>query len=625
MKRVIICESPSKKKTLSKIVQQIFPGDKIQVVASFGHIRDLPRKKLGVDVDAGFRPQYEIPAEKKKVVATIRKAVSDADVVYLAADPDREGEAIAWHVVQVVKPKCQVQRVTFNAITESAVQAGFDAAGEIDMHLVRAQEARRIVDRLVGYKVSPVLWDNIDGKGLSAGRVQSVALRLVVERQRAIDDFTAREYYSIWGRFRAAGGEFDTKLIKYQDKKWDNTMFPDAESAQAIVDIYSSVPFELTDLEQKPRNKRPPSPFITSTLQQAASSHLGFSPMETMILAQMLYEGSAITYMRTDSVAVSPEGAAAAKSVIVHAFGDEYLPETPNKFRSKGGAQAAHECIRPTDCAVHDIVIQLGQHKGITKLAQLYVLIWQRFIASQMADAQYHETVATVSGGGEAFGVAVFQAKGRVLEFDGFLKVYTYGEDADNDKDDDETVQSDLPPLIPGENLETEKLKAKQHFTKPPARFSEASLVKTLESNGVGRPSTFASTLATIKARGYVKIAKKKMLATEIGFTVNDFLVAHFPVLFEPNFTARMEDELDKIAAGEQSSGTFLAAFWSVMVPLLATISKTKTPKKSAEETGESCPLCGKSLVLRKGRNVVFVGCSGFPECRYTKSYEAAK
>jgi DNA topoisomerase I len=615
MKRVILVESPAKRRKLTQLLKQIFPGDKIQVVASFGHIRDLPRKKLGVDVDAGFRPQYEISAEKKKVVATIRKAVSDADVVYLAADPDREGESIAWHIVQVVKPKCTVQRVTFNAITESAVRTGFDNLGKVDINLVRAQEARRIVDRLVGYKVSPVLWDNIDGKGLSAGRVQSVALRLVVERQRIIEDFVAREYYSIWGIFRAGGGEFDAKLIKYQDKKWDNMMFPDAESALAVVDGYSSETFSLTNLEQKPWHKRPPAPFTTSTLQQAASSHLGFSPEITMQLAQILYENGTITYMRTDSVAVSPEGTMAAKTVIIDAFGDEYLPEMPYKFRSKCGAQAAHECIRPTDCTIQDVDRKVAEHNNAVKLAQLYKLIWQRFIASQMADARYHETVVTVSSDG-----AVFQTKGRVLEFDGFLNVYTYGNDTD-DKDDDETIQSNLPPLIPGETLETEKLDAKQHFTKPPARFSEASLVKTLESNGVGRPSTFAATLATIKARGYVKITKKKMLATDIGCTVNDFLVAHFPVIFEPTFTAQMEIELDKIAAGNLASSTFLSGFWSVLVPLLATVSKTKPPKKSAQETGESCPKCNKTLVLRQGQNGVFVGCSGYPECRYTRNY----
>jgi DNA topoisomerase I len=621
MKRVIICESPSKRKTLSKLVQQIFPGDQIQVVASFGHIRDLPRKKLGIDVDAGFRPQYEISAEKKKIVATIRKAVSDADVVYLAADPDREGEAIAWHVVQVVKPKCQVQRVTFNAITESAVRAGFDNLGEVDINLVRAQEARRIVDRLVGYKVSPVLWDNIDGKGLSAGRVQSVALRLVVERQQSIEDFTIREYYSIWGRFCAAGGEFDAKLVEWQGQKWNNAMFPNADSAQSVVDIYTSETFSLANLEQKPKHKRSPAPFTTSTLQQAASTHLGLSPEETMILAQILYEEGAVTYTRTDSVAVSPEGAEAAKTMIVDTFGDEYLPEKPRKFRSKGGSQEAHECVRPTNCAVRNIAEQIVKRDDAEKLVKLYALIWLRFIASQMADARYSETVATVSGGGEAFGMAVFQAKERVLEFDGFIKVYTYGDDADDDKtDDDETVQSDLPPLIPGELLETRRIETRQNFTKPPARFSEASLVKTLESNGVGRPSTFAATLTTIKARGYVKIAKKKMMATDIGCTVNDFLIQHFPVLFEPNFTARMEDELDKIAAGQQSPGTFLAAFWSVMVPLLATVGKIKSPKKSVEETGETCPKCNKPLVLRQGRNGAFVGCSGFPECRYTKN-----
>jgi DNA topoisomerase I len=619
MKRVILVESPSKRRKLTQLLKQIFPGDKIQVVASFGHIRDLPRKKLGVDVDAGFRPQYEISTEKKKVVATIRKAVSDADVVYLAADPDREGEAIAWHVVQVVKLKCTVQRVTFNAITESAVRAGFDNLGNVDINLVRAQEARRIVDRLVGYKVSPVLWDNIDGKGLSAGRVQSVALRLVVERQRAIDDFTAREYYSIWGRFCAGGCEFTAKLIKYQDIKWDNMMFPDANSAQTVVDAYSGEIFSLANLEQMPWHKRPPAPFTTSTLQQAASSHLEFSPEQTMKLAQTLYESGLLTYMRTDSVAVSPEGAEAAKDVIVDAFGDEYLPEKPRKFRSKGGAQEAHECIRPTDCTIQDVDEKIAEHHNVVKLTQLYKLIWQRFIASQMADARYRETVATVSSDG-----TVFQTKGCVLEFDGFLKIYTYGEDTD-ETDDEDTVQSDLPPLIPGELLETRRIEARQHFTKPPARFSEASLVKTLESNGVGRPSTFAATLATIKARGYVKIAKKKMMATEIGCTVNDFLVQHFPVLFEPNFTAQMETELDKIAAGNLASSTFLTGFWSVLLPLLATVSKTKSPKKSAEETGEVCPKCSKMLVLRQGKNGQFVGCSGFPKCRYTQDYKSTK
>jgi DNA topoisomerase I len=623
MKRVIICESPAKKKKLTTIARQIFPGDTIQVVASFGHIRDLPRKQLGVDVKNGFRPQYEISVEKKKAVSTIRKAVKDADVVYLAADPDREGEAIAWHVRQVVKPKCTVRRVTFNAFTPSAVKAGFDAAGEIDMRLVQAQEARRIVDRLVGYKVSPVLWDNIDGKGLSAGRVQSVALRLVVERHRTIAGFTSRDYYSIWGQFSAQGGEFAAKLVEYQGRKWDNTMFPDAISAQAIVDAYADVPFTLTNLEQKPRHKRPPAPFTTSTLQQAASSHLGFAPDTTMKLAQALYENGMVTYMRTDSVAVSSEGADAARTVITDAFGDEYLPYQPRKYKAKSDAQEAHECIRPTDCPVRNISEQVVGHNDAEKLAKLYALIWLRFIASQMADARYHETIATVSGGGEAFGLAVFQAKGRVLEFDGFLKVYTYGDDTEDESSDGDDAQADgnLPPLIPGETLETQNLETRKHVTKPPARFSEASLVKTLESNGVGRPSTFAATLATIKARGYVKIAKKKMVATDIGCAVNDFLVQHFPVLFEPNFTARMEAELDKIAAGQQSPGTFLTAFWSVLMPLLATADGNKRQKPPPQEIGDTCPQCGNSLVIRNGKNGAFVGCSGFPNCRYTKDH----
>ncbi len=640
---LVIVESPGKIKKLKAIL-----GADYEIIASMGHVVDLPPKSFGINLTT-MQPDYVVL--KGDVAKRIRsEAKKDYKTVYLASDPDREGEAISYHIATLVKranSQAVMQRVTFDAITPSAVKAAFDQPRALDNRLVAAQETRRLLDRMVGFPASRFLWQFVHGKGLSAGRVQSVALRLVVERDHAIATFVPEEYWTITGLFKAADGEFTAKLTKWQGKKPALKTQTDAE---AVLTALKGIPFQIKDVTPKQRQQKPPIPFITSSLQQAASSHLKLSPDTTMKLAQQLYENGHITYMRTDSPAVSPEGQAMAKATIQQLYGENYLGNT--RYTAKGNAQEAHECIRPTDTNVSPDALRLTLGKEGARTAALYELIYKRFLASQMANAIFNEVLVSVIGG-----AALFSAKGSQLAFDGFLRVYGYTEEQDVVKradDEEETATNKrLPRLKANEPVQPLKLTPQQHFTKPPAPYTEALLIKALEQNGVGRPSTYAQTVATIKQRGYVDVMSRKLVATALGKEVHQVLSTKLPGLFETAFTAGMENTLDEIAAGKQNGRDYLRGFWTQVSPLFgetvitatlaqatpsrggnegsATTSKrdrrTKSPRKAAATASTpvsseygACPTCGKALVKRKGPRGEFLGCVGFPKCRFTRA-----
>jgi DNA topoisomerase-1 len=645
---LVIVESPGKIKKLKAIL-----GTEYEIIASMGHVVDLPPKSFGIDL-ATMQPDYVVL--KGDVAKRIRaEAKKPYKTVYLASDPDREGEAISYHVANLVRranPKAVMQRVTFDAITPSAVKAAFDHPRALDNRLVAAQETRRLLDRMVGFPASRFLWQFVQGKGLSAGRVQSVALRLVVERDYAIAMFIPEEYWTITGLFKAENGEFTAKLTQWQGKKPVLKNWADAE---AVLTALKGVLFHIKDVIPKQRQKKPPVPFITSSLQQAASSHLKLSPDTTMKLAQQLYENGHITYMRTDSPAVSPEGQAMAKVTIRQLYGENYLGNT--RYAAKGNAQEAHECIRPTDTSVspQGLRAMLGTENG--REAALYELIYKRFLASQMANAIFNEVHVSVIGG-----AAIFSAKGSQLAFDGFLRAYGYEEEkevvkrADEEDEEETPTNKQLPPLKAGEPAQPLKLTPEQHFTKPPAPYTEALLIKALEQHGVGRPSTYAQMVATIKQRGYVTIQSRKLAATPLGQEVHQVLSTKLPGLFEMAFTAQMETSLDEIAAGKQNGRDYLQAFWTQVSPLFGerVITATLAQAASAPSANEGnaptrkrnrrsrsrqsphkatspasppvssefgvCAKCGKVLIKRKGPRGEFLGCSGFPKCRFTRS-----
>lgn len=630
---LVIVESPGKIKKLKAIL-----GKDYEIIASMGHVVDLPPKSFGINLTT-MQPDYVVL--KKDVAKRIREhATQPYKTVYLASDPDREGEAISYHVASLVKrsnPQVVMQRVTFDAITPSAVKAAFDHPRALDNRLVAAQETRRLLDRLVGFPASRFLWQFVKGKGLSAGRVQSAALRLVVERDHAIATFVPEEYWTITALFKAASGEFTARLTQWQGKKPNLKNQADAE---AVLSALKGIPFQIRDVTPKQRQKKPPMPFITSSLQQTASSHLRLSPDTTMKLAQQLYEDGHITYMRTDSPAVSPEGEAMAKSKIRQLYGEKYIGSI--RYAAKGNAQEAHECIRPTDTEVSPQTLREKLGKSDERAALLYELIYKRFLASQMANAVFDEVHVNVVGG-----AAIFSAKGSRLAFDGFLRVYGYDEEkevvrrADEEEEDDTITNKQLPRLQGGESVQTLKLTPQQHFTKPLAPYTEALLIKALEQHGVGRPSTYSQTVATIKKRGYVANQNRKLAATELGREVHQVLATKLPGLFELSFTAQMETSLDEIAVGKQNGRDYLQAFWSQVSPLFgeqvitATLEKIQTSTPARKRTGARkqsgpktpvtteygvCPQCGKALVKRKGSRGEFLGCSGFPKCRFTKN-----
>lgn len=602
-KKVIIVESPAKTKTLKSFLK-----DGWKVTASMGHIRDLPERSLGVDIANGFRPQFVIIPKKKSVVKRLREEVKDAEEVYLASDPDREGEAIAWHLSQVLKLKNPL-RVEFNEITKTAVLEGLRRPRSIDMNRVYSQHARRILDRIVGYKISPLLWEKLGFKTLSAGRVQSVALRLVCEREREIQAFVPEEYWTITARLTSQREyfPFDALLLSRNGEKIG---IRNEEEANAILRALEGAEYKVIKIKKQERRRNPPPPFITSTLQQEASNRLGFTPARTMRIAQQLYEGieidegtvGLITYMRTDSVRIAESALEEAREFLRQTYGEEFLPPAPRRFKVKEGAQDAHEAIRPT--SVFRTPERLAPYLNPDQL-KLYTLIWRRFLASQMKEAVMDHTSVDIEA--KDF---LFRATGSVVKFPGFLVIY-----------EEKREEIVLPPLEEGEILELIELIPSQHFTQPPPRYSEASLVKALEQKGIGRPSTYAVVIQTLLDRYYVVRENKQLVPTEMGFRVNDLLVENFPEIVDVSFTARMEEELDDIERGILRWDFVLDKFYSAFSQTLESAFKTiKKQGRKDEPLEEKCPLCGAQLVLKYGRYGQFVSCSAFPNCRYKRS-----
>src|SRR5919199_723397 len=633
-KNLVIVESPAKAKTINKYL-----GQDYRVMASIGHIKDLPSKGLGVDVEHDFEPTYEvIPDAKKrnnrKIVSELKSAAREAEAIYLAADPDREGEAICQHLAEEIVPKRPAKpafRVMFNEITKRAVQDAFKEPKQIDANLVDAQQARRVLDRLVGYKVSPLLCRTIGGR-LSAGRVQSVALRMVVEREREIEAFVKTEYWTIIASLAAKlPPAFDARLLKIgeqtvktgnfdQDIKKNEILIGDEAKAKEIVAEAEKQSYTVAEVSTKERKRNPVPPFITSKLQQEASRKLGFAVKKTMMLAQRLYEGvelgaegsvGLITYMRTDSTRVSDAALAEARDFINAQYGAGYLPEKAVHYRSKKDAQDAHEAIRPTDVARTPDAV--ARYLGKDEL-KLYRLIWQRFVASQMNPAVYDQTTIDIEAGR-----LLFRATGSVLKFDGFLKVYEEGRD-EKAEEDDEAARK-LPLVAKGEGLKLNAVTPEQHFTEPPPRYTEATLVKALEEKGIGRPSTYAAIMTTIQDREYVERVESRFHPTALGMTVNDLLVeGGFDDLFNETYTARMEEELDEIEEGKLAWTAAIGEFYEKFArDLKAFETYVKGRKQQAIPTDETCENCGSPMVIKLGRFGQFLACSNYPECRTTR------
>ncbi|NCB21849.1 MAG: type I DNA topoisomerase [Deltaproteobacteria bacterium] len=606
-KQLIIVESPAKVKTIKK-----FLGPQYMVQASVGHVRDLPSSSLGVDEANDFAPHYEVIDNKKNVVSELRAAASKADTVYLAPDPDREGEAIAWHVAELIRDKAKdIKRIQFNEITAKAVKEALANPRELNGHLFDAQQARRVLDRLVGYKISPLLWKSIK-RGISAGRVQSVALRLIVEREEAREVFKPEEYWLFKALLSAdVPPPFKAELAKVGGKK---AVVSNAAQAQDIEDAMAGKPFVVESVEEKERERAPQPPFITSTLQQAANQRLSYTAKRTMNIAQRLYEGvelgdrgltALITYMRTDSTRIADEARDAAKAFIEGSFGKEYLPKRARVYKAKGGAQDAHEAIRPVD--VNITPDEVKSHLPPEQY-NLYRLIWARFVASQMAGARFHDTTATIS-----CAHTQWKAKGERLLFAGFLAAMPRGK---------EESDAELPPLTAGQTLSLEKLDKEQKFTQPPARFSEASLVRELEELGIGRPSTYAAIISTLQDREYVSLKERHFVPTDLGRVVCTQLVEHFGKLMDVSFTAQMEENLDKVAEGHEQWVELLRRFSEDFNPTLAAASKNMKSLKGGMPANLPCPECGKDLLIKFGKAGAFLACSGYPECRYTSNFE---
>ena len=612
-KSLVIVESPAKARTINRYL-----GKDFRVEASMGHVRDLPKKQLGVDLKNRFQPTYELIPGKEKIVRALRSAARGVDSVYIATDPDREGEAIGWHLSEALsesEEKHKFFRVLFNEITQKAIRQAFDRPGEIDSRLVDAQQARRILDRLVGYKISPLLWQKVR-RGTSAGRVQTAAVRLVVEREREIQAFESKEYWTLTANLSASQPpSFDARLQKFERKKIEVT---NEKQAQEIVRGLDGSSFTVENVTTKEKKRNPVPPFITSKLQQEAARKLRFTVKKTMAVAQRLYEGielgqegsiGLITYMRTDSLRVSNDALTEVRTYIAQSYGNQYLPAKAKYYRSRKDAQDAHEAIRPTSAARRPEEIRRFLSSDEFKL---YKLIWQRFVASQMQAALLDQTVVEI-----AAGPYLFRASGAVLKFDGFLKVYEEGRD---DKAEEEEPATSLPPLTQGEALQLNKLLPEQHFTQPPPRFTEATLVKVLEEKGIGRPSTYAAILTTIQDREYAVKKEGRFRPTDLGLVVNDLLVASFADLFDIQYTARMEKELDDIEQGKVPWIKSLQDFYGKFATDLDQArNQMKDIKKTEEQTGESCEKCGKPLVIKWGRHGRFVACSGFPACKNTR------
>jgi len=611
---LIIVESPTKART----IQKFLGGKNFHVLSSFGHVRDLPKGELGIDVENNFEPKYVVPLLARKKIAPIKKLLKGVDKVILATDEDREGEAIAWHLVQALglDETEKIDRIAFHEITKGAIEDALKNPREIDRNLVDAQQARRILDRLVGYKLSPFLWQKV-AKGLSAGRVQSVAVRLIVEREREIKAFKPQEYWSIEAKLKQdkTAAEFSAFLTAKDNQPVDRLDIKSKDEAEKILKDLEGAKYQVAKIEQKEVKRNPQPPFTTSTLQQAAGQKLHFSAKMTMSLAQNLYETGLITYHRTDSLNLAQQAQADAKKFIVERFGQNYWAGYLRRYKTKSkNAQEAHEAIRPTNpyLAASDITAELKNSKmSAGPLIKLYELIWQRFLASQMSQAIFDSTAVDITAANYGF-----RSNGTVVKFDGFLKVYpTHYEEIT------------LPALKAKEILELLELLHAQHFTQPPARYSEATLVKKLEAEGIGRPSTYAPTISTIQERNYVqKDENKKLFPTDIGFTVSDILTEHFPEIVDLKFTALMEEQLDEIANGKKAWQPVIKEFYGPFSEhLKIKYEEVAKQKPVAELTDKICPKCGKPLVIRTSRFGKFYACSDFPKCRYTESFAMPK
>ncbi len=619
-KALVIVESPAKAKTINKYL-----GKQYVVKASLGHIKDLPKKDLAVDIEHGFTPRYEIIEGKRKLIAELKQTAKKVESVYLAADPDREGEAICAHLQEELQGKKSgephIYRVMFNEITKNAIQKAFQTPGMVNEKLVDAQQARRVLDRLVGYKISPLLWDKVR-RGLSAGRVQTVALRVIVDRESEIAAFVKNEYWTIDVDLAARK---PPQLTAHLFKKDDQTPELGSQATvDAVVAQLDGADYIVKSVGTREKRRNPVAPFITSTLQQESSRKLRFSVKRTMMLAQRLYEGielgkegalGLITYMRTDSTRVSPDALQEARAYIAVKFGPEYLPDAANIYKSKKDAQDAHEAIRPTSMehSPDDVAKYLAEDE-----LKLYRLIWNRFVASQMSPAVFDQTSIDISARGKDSSDYLFRTTGSVMKFGGFLKIYEEGKDQSDE--DDEELKHKLPAVAEGEMLKFRRILPEQHFTEPPPRYNEATLVKKLEADGVGRPSTYASIISTIQEREYVKKEGGRFFPTELGKVVTGLLIESFDDIFDVKYTARMEEELDEIEEGHIPWREAIGEFYEKFDKDLKHAEEHMTDIKRMEKpTDLICEKCGKPLVIKWGKHGSFIACTGYPDCTYTR------
>lgn len=604
--QLVIVESPTKSKTL-----QGFLGPKFKVLSSYGHIRDLPKHEFGIDIENNFEPKYVIPMRAKKNINSLIEEAKKSDTVILATDEDREGEAIAWHLAFVLKLKEKnYQRIVFHEITKTAIDEALKNPRKIDINMVDAQQARRVLDRIVGYKLSPFLWKKI-ARGLSAGRVQSVAVKLVVEREREIEDFKAQEYWTVSAKLRKfpidnsqlSIDEFEAALIKKGDKTLDKLAVKNEQGAKKILEDLENAEYKVENIEKKELKRNPLPPFTTSTLQQEAWQKLHWPAKMTMAISQQLYETGKITYHRTDSLNLSELSLSAAKNFIIENYGKEYWPGFSRKYKSKGRVQEAHEAIRPS--SPENTPEKISQKLDKNQL-KLYELIWKRFISCQMSEAIFDSTAIDITAQNYTF-----RTTGQINKFDGFLKIYPL-----------KFTETELPNLKIDDLLKLIELNHTQHFTQPPARYTEATLIKILEENGIGRPSTYAPILSTIQARNYIeKDDQRKFRPTEIGTVVNDLLVQHFPKVVDMQFTAEMEEDLDEIAEGKEKWAPIIKKFYTPFAENLEQKNQEVSKKDVAEtKTEKKCPKCDSPLLIKLGRFGKFYACSGFPKCKYTES-----
>lgn len=611
MSKLLIVESPTKVKSIKKYL-----GGDYEVMASMGHIRDLPKSKMGIDIENNFEPQYSNMPEKKDLIKSLQKAAANSEQVFLATDPDREGEAISWHLAQILGLDMNEEnRVTFNEITKSGVTAGIKEPRSINLDLVDAQQARRVLDRIVGYKLSPFLWKKVKS-GLSAGRVQTVALRLIVEREREIEKFVSEEFWSVDAKLVAGRKIFTAKLFGDKDGK-KIELIANAEQAEAIVNALQDAEYTVTELKKGKRTRQPAPPFITSTLQQEASRKLNFTGQRTMRIAQQLYEGvdipglgttGLITYMRTDSLRISEEARAAAGAFITSRYGEKYLPASPRYFKSKSGAQDAHEAIRPT---VIDLTPEQARASLTPEQYKLYKLIWERFIASLMSACILDTVNVSITAGDY-----MFKASGHTVRFDGFTVLYEEGKDEEGEN------EASLPEMNKGDVLKLRELTPNQHFTQPPARYSEPTLIKALDENGIGRPSTYAPIISNILNRDYIEREKKTLKPTNLGTVVVDLLTEYFNKIIDVKFTAGLEEKLDKIGAGQLNWTATINDFYTDFDKLYKKAETSldgKRVKVPVVETDIPCEKCGSMMVIKSGRFGKFLACPNYPECKNTK------